>query len=205
MRYTRFLTLGLVTLLLCAASGFAQSAQKLPTINVKEFKLKNGLRVLLHSDRSTPIVTVGTWYHVGSKNETPGRTGFAHLFEHMMFQGSGNYDSDYFTPLQEAGGSINGTTNPDRTWYFETMPSNFLELALFMEADRLANLLPAMTQEKLDNQRDVVKNDAANVSIISHTARRLRRSARSCIQNRIPTIGQRSVRSKICKRHRWTT
>ena len=159
MRYTRFLTLVLVTLLLCAASGFAQSAQKLPTINVKEFKLKNGLRVLLHSDRSTPIVTVGTWYHVGSKNETPGRTGFAHLFEHMMFQGSGNYDSDYFTPLQEAGGSINGTTNPDRTWYFETMPSNFLELALFMEADRLANLLPAMTQEKLDNQRDVVKNE----------------------------------------------
>jgi zinc protease len=159
MRYTRFLTLVLAAMLLAATSGLAQSAQKLPTINVKEFKLKNGLRVLLHSDRSTPIVTVGTWYHVGSKNETPGRTGFAHLFEHMMFQGSGNYDSDYFTPLQEAGGSINGTTNPDRTWYFETMPSNFLELALFMEADRLANLLPAMTQEKLDNQRDVVKNE----------------------------------------------
>ncbi len=159
MRYTRFLTPVLAAMLLAATSGLAQSAQKLPTINVKEFKLKNGLRVLLHSDRSTPIVTVGTWYHVGSKNETPGRTGFAHLFEHMMFQGSGNYDSDYFTPLQEAGGSINGTTNPDRTWYFETMPSNFLELALFMEADRLANLLPAMTQEKLDNQRDVVKNE----------------------------------------------
>ncbi|MFN0141103.1 MAG: M16 family metallopeptidase [Pyrinomonadaceae bacterium] len=146
-------------ILLATASGLAQSAQKLPNINVKEYRLKNGLRVLLHSDRSTPIVTVGTWYHVGSKNEVAGRTGFAHLFEHMMFQGSGNYDSDYFTPLQEAGGNVNGTTNPDRTWYFETMPSNFLELALFMEADRLANLLPAMTQEKLDNQRDVVKNE----------------------------------------------
>ena len=159
MRYTRFLTLVLAAMLLAATSGLAQSAQKLPKINVNEFKLKNGLRVLLHSDRSTPIVTVGTWYHVGSKNETAGRTGFAHLFEHMMFQGSGNYDSDYFTPLQEAGGNINGTTNQDRTWYFETMPSNFLELALFMEADRLANLLPAMTQEKLNNQRDVVKNE----------------------------------------------
>ena len=77
----------------------------------------------------------------------------------MMFQGSASYDNDYFTPLQEAGGSINGTTNQDRTWYFETVPSNFLELALFMEADRLGNLLPAMTQEKLDNQRDVVKNE----------------------------------------------
>ncbi len=102
---------------------------------------------------------VGTWFHVGSKNEMAGRTGFAHLFEHMMFQGSANYDNDYHTPLQEAGGFINGTTNQDRTWYFERVPSNFLELALFMEADRLANLLPAMTQEKLNNQRDVVKNE----------------------------------------------
>lgn len=159
MRYTRLLSAALATILLATTGGLAQSEQKLPNINVKEYRLKNGLRVLLHTDRSTPIVTVGTWYHVGSKNEVAGRTGFAHLFEHMMFQGSGNYDSDYFTPLQEAGGSVNGTTNQDRTWYFETMPSNFLELALFMEADRLANLLPAMTQEKLDNQRDVVKNE----------------------------------------------
>lgn len=159
MRYTRYLTFVLTAIILATVTGFAQPAQKLPPINVKEYKLKNGMRVLLHSDKSTPVVTVGTWYHVGSKNEVLGRTGFAHLFEHMMFQGSGNYDADYFTPLQEAGGNINGTTNQDRTWYFETMPSNFLELALFMEADRLANLLPAMTQAKLDNQRDVVKNE----------------------------------------------
>ncbi|MGD9561965.1 MAG: M16 family metallopeptidase [Pyrinomonadaceae bacterium] len=137
----------------------AQKFEKLPPINVKEYSLKNGLRVLLHEDRSTPIVSVGVWYHVGAKNETEGRTGFAHLFEHMMFQGSKNYDADYFTPLQEAGASINGTTNQDRTWYFETVPSNFLELALFMEADRFGNLLDAMTQTKLDNQRDVVKNE----------------------------------------------
>ncbi|HXF42355.1 MAG TPA: pitrilysin family protein, partial [Pyrinomonadaceae bacterium] len=137
----------------------AQSADNLPPIKVTQYKLKNGLTVILHQDRSTPIVSVGTWYHVGSKNEVPGRTGFAHLFEHMMFQGSANYDNDYFVPLQEAGGIINGTTNVDRTWYFETVPSNFLELALYLEADRMGNLLPAMTQEKLDNQRDVVKNE----------------------------------------------
>ena len=136
-----------------------KNGDKLPPINVKEYKLKNGLRVILHEDKSTPIVSVGVWYHVGSKNEVEGRTGFAHLFEHMMFQGSKNYNADYFTPLQEVGASINGTTNVDRTWYFETVPSNFLELALFMEADRLGGLLEAMTQEKLDNQRDVVKNE----------------------------------------------
>ena len=102
-----------------------------------EYQLKNGLRVVLHEDRSTPVVAVNTWYHVGSKNEETGRTGFAHLFEHMMFQGSKNYNTDYFTPLQEAGGNINGTTNQDRTWYYETVPSNFLELALFLEADRM--------------------------------------------------------------------
>ncbi len=137
----------------------AQSGIKLPEVKVKEYKLKNGLRVILHPDKSTPVVAVNVWYHVGSKNEEPGRTGFAHLFEHMMFQGSKNYNSDYFTPLQEAGGNINGTTNQDRTYYFETVPSNFLELALFLEADRLGGLLEAMTQEKLDNQRDVVKNE----------------------------------------------
>jgi len=158
MRSKIFSYIFVASVMLFSVNTFAQ-ADRLPAINVKEYTLKNGLRVITHVDRSTPVVTVGTWYHVGSKNETVGRTGFAHLFEHMMFQGSKNYDSDYFTPLQEAGGSINGTTNQDRTWYFETMPSNFLELALFMEADRLANLLPAMTPEKLDNQRDVVKNE----------------------------------------------
>src|SRR5687767_1075019 len=150
----------LVALSLLSMAAIAQkNGDKLPPINVKEYQLKNGLRVLLHEDKSTPVVTVGVWYHVGSKNEVPGRTGFAHLFEHMMYQGSKNYDADYFTPLQEAGASINGTTNQDRTWYFQTVPSNFLELALFMESDRMGGLLEAMTQEKLNNQRDVVKNE----------------------------------------------
>jgi zinc protease len=137
----------------------AQNGNKLPKLNYEEFRLKNGMRVIMHLDKSTPIVAVNLWYHVGSKNEVVGRTGFAHLFEHMMFQGSKNYNDDYFRPLQEAGANINGTTNADRTNYFEVLPSNFLELALFMEADRMGGLLDAMTQEKLDNQRDVVKNE----------------------------------------------
>ncbi len=137
----------------------AQMSDKLPPIKYKEITLKNGLRVIMHEDHSTPIVAVNLWYHVGSKNEVAGRTGFAHLFEHMMFQGSKNYDADYFTPLQEAGANLNGSTNPDRTNYWEVVPSNFLEMALFLEADRMGGLLEAMTQEKLDNQRDVVKNE----------------------------------------------
>jgi zinc protease len=159
MRIKEILAGSLVVFVLASFNVPAQKFEKLPPINVKEFTLKNGLRVLLHEDPSTPIVSVGVWYHVGSKNEVAGRTGFAHLFEHMMFQGSKNYDADYFTPLQEAGANINGTTNVDRTWYFETVPSNFLELALMLEADRMGGLPEAMTQEKLDNQRDVVKNE----------------------------------------------
>jgi zinc protease len=139
--------------------AFAQNGDKLPKLNIKEFKLKNGLRVIMHVDKSTPIVAVNVWYHVGSKNEVVGRTGFAHLFEHMMFQGSKHYDKDFFGPLQEAGANINGSTNTDRTNYFEVVPSNFLELALWLESDRMGYLLDAMTQQKLDNQRDVVKNE----------------------------------------------
>ncbi len=136
-----------------------QGGEKLPPINVTQYRLKNGLQVVLHQDRSTPIVAVNVFYHVGSKNETPGRTGFAHLFEHMMFQGSKNWSSDYLTAISDMGGNVNGTTNEDRTWYFETVPSNFLERTLYLEADRMGNLLEAMTQGKLDNQRDVVKNE----------------------------------------------
>lgn len=131
----------------------------LPPINFTQFHLANGLRVILHEDHSTPIVAVNLWYHVGSKNEVRGRTGFAHLFEHMMFQGSKHYDADYFKPLQEAGGSLNGSTNADRTNYWEVVPSNYLELALFLESDRMGFLLDAMTEEKLNTQRDVVINE----------------------------------------------
>jgi zinc protease len=121
--------------------------------------LANGLDVLLHEDHACPIVAVNLWYHVGSKNETPGRTGFAHLFEHLMFEGSQHHDRGYFQPLQGAGATLNGSTNGDRTNYWEVVPSNALELALWMESDRMGFLLPALTEAKFTNQRDVVLNE----------------------------------------------
>ncbi|HKP45133.1 MAG TPA: pitrilysin family protein [Pyrinomonadaceae bacterium] len=140
-----------------AAKSTALTA--LPPIKFTEFKLANGLRVIMHEDHSTPIVGVNLWYHVGSKNEVLGKTGYAHLFEHMMFQGSKHYDDNYFNPIQEAGGTLNGSTNTDRTNYWELVPSNFLETALFMEADRMGGLLDVLNEAKLANQRDVVKNE----------------------------------------------
>jgi len=129
-------------------------------IPVETFHLDNGLFVTLSEDHTTPIVAVNLWYHVGSANEKPGRTGFAHLFEHMLFQGSAHVgSSEHFELIQRAGGTLNGSTWLERTNYFETVPSNELALALWLEADRMGELLPAMTQEKLDMQRDVVKNE----------------------------------------------
>ncbi len=121
--------------------------------------LANGLDVLVHEDHDCPIVAVNLWYHVGSKNEHPGRTGFAHLFEHLMFEGSQHHDKGYFQPLQEAGGTLNGSTNADRTNYWEVVPTNALELALWMESDRMGYLLPALTEARFNNQRDVVLNE----------------------------------------------
>jgi len=121
--------------------------------------LANGLDVLLHEDRACPIVAVNVWYHVGSKNERPGHTGFAHLFEHLMFEGSQHYDRGYFQPLQGAGATLNGSTNADRTNYWEVVPTGALELALWMESDRMGYLLPALTEAKFSNQRDVVLNE----------------------------------------------
>jgi len=121
--------------------------------------LDNGLRVIIHEDRRLPMVAVNLWYHVGSKNEHPGRTGFAHLFEHLMFEGSQHYDKGYFHPLQEAGAALNGSTNPDRTNYWEVVPTNALDLALWMESDRMGYLLPALTSQKFETQREVVLNE----------------------------------------------
>jgi zinc protease len=121
--------------------------------------LDNGLDVIVHEDHQLPMVAVNLWYHVGSKNERPGRTGFAHLFEHLMFEGSAHHDSGYFEPLQRAGGLLNGSTNTDRTNYWEVVPTGALDLALWMESDRMGHLLPALTEEKFVNQRDVVLNE----------------------------------------------
>lgn len=129
-------------------------------IPIETFCLDNGLAVTLSRDTTAPIVAVNLWYHVGSANERTGRTGFAHLFEHMLFQGSEHVEAnEHFELVQRAGGTLNGSTWLERTNYFETVPSNQLELALWLEADRMGALLPAMTQKKLDTQRDVVKNE----------------------------------------------
>lgn len=125
----------------------------------EKYTLSNGLDVILHEDHSTPVVAVNVWYHVGSQNESPGRTGFAHLFEHVMFEGSKHHNREYFEPLQEAGANINGSTSTDRTNYYENVPSNYLELALWLESDRMGFLLDALDERKLDVQRDVVKNE----------------------------------------------
>ncbi len=144
--------------LIISTAMIAQSVR----INVpyERFTLKNGLNVILHVDRTTPTVTVNTWYHVGSGYEKPGRTGFAHLFEHLMFEGSKNVPEGKFDEwLEAAGGNNNGSTNNDRTNYYEDIPSNALELALFLDSDRLGYLLDPMTEETVNGQRDVVKNE----------------------------------------------
>jgi zinc protease len=121
--------------------------------------LPNGLDVIVHEDRRVPIVAVNLWYHVGSKDERMGRTGFAHLFEHLMFEGSEHYNGGYFLPLQQAGALLNGSTNSDRTNYWEVVPTSALELALWMESDRMGYLLPALTPQRFETQRDVVLNE----------------------------------------------
>lgn len=129
-------------------------------VDYKKYKLKNGLEVILHKDDNLPLVAVNLWYKVGSANEQKGKTGMAHLFEHMMFQGSENVPKEmHFKHIQEAGGSLNGSTSFDRTNYYEKLPANFLELALWLESDRMGFFLPALTQEKLNNQKDVVINE----------------------------------------------
>jgi zinc protease len=140
------------------------SASDAPGIEFEEVRFPNGLRLIFHVDRKLPVVHVNQWFHVGSKNEKTGRTGFAHLFEHMMFQGSKNARGDYFQYVEKAGanlreGGVNGTTDFDRTNYFATVPSGNLEFLLWLESDRLATLPEALTQEKLDNQREVVRNE----------------------------------------------
>ena len=129
------------------------------SIEFEHRTLSNGLDVILSPDRSLPIAAVNVWYHVGSKNEDVGKTGFAHLFEHVMFEGSKNHDRSYFDPLQKVGANLNGSTTPDRTNYWENVPSNHLELALWLESDRMGHLLEVLTDRKLDVQRDVVKNE----------------------------------------------
>ncbi|MGE5431628.1 MAG: M16 family metallopeptidase [Syntrophomonadaceae bacterium] len=129
-------------------------------INYEKYSLDNGLEVILYPDKSLPILAANIWYRVGSANEIKGKTGFAHLFEHMMFQGSKHVPKQmHFKYIQEAGGNLNGTTSTDRTNYYQSLPSNYLEMVLWLESDRMGFLIPALGQDKLDNQIDVVKNE----------------------------------------------
>src|SRR5215217_4635896 len=149
-------------LLALAAPAAAQTPASPPKIELPhtQFTLPNGLRVILHEDHSVPMVSVNMWYHVGSARELPKRTGFAHLFEHLMFMGSGHVKPGEFDQsLEAAGGDNNGSTENDRTNYWINVPSNSLELALFLESDRMGYLLQAMTPKSVDAQRDVVKNE----------------------------------------------
>jgi hypothetical protein len=133
----------------------------IPDIPYTKFVLKNGLTVLVHEDHKSPVVAVNTWYHVGSKNEKPGKTGFAHLFEHLMFSGSANFNKTFpITAMEGIGATdLNGTTNKDRTNYFETVPTSMLDYVLFAESDRMGHLLGVLDQKKLDLQRGVVQNE----------------------------------------------
>ena len=151
---------GLVVLALAAALPALAAELPIPDIPYQKFTLDNGLTLIVHEDHKAPIVAVNVWYHVGSKNEKMGRTGFAHLFEHLMFNGSENYNDDYFKAVEPLGATdLNGTTNNDRTNYFETVPKNALDLALWLESDRMGHLLGAIDQAKLDEQRGVVQNE----------------------------------------------
>ena len=138
----------------------ADISADLPNVRFSQRRLDNGLRVIVAPDHLAPVVAINLWYDVGSRHEVPGKTGFAHLFEHFMFQGSRHVTkAEHMSIIQGAGGVNNATTFFDRTNYFETLPSHQLELGLWLEADRMATLLDALSQENLDNQREVVKNE----------------------------------------------
>ncbi len=155
-RSTLFAAISIALLTLLAAPTPAADID----IPYKEFVLDNGLTLIVHQDHKAPIVAVNLWYHVGSKNEKPGKTGFAHLFEHLMFNGSENYDDDYFQAMERIGATdLNGTTWFDRTNFFQNVPTSAVDVALWMESDRMGHLLGAVTQEKLDEQRGVVQNE----------------------------------------------
>src|SRR5262249_20571839 len=131
-----------------------------PDIPYQKFTLDNGLTLLVHEDHKAPIVAINVWYHVGSKNEKPGRTGFAHLFEHLMFNGSENFNDDYFKATEKLGATdLNGTTNNDRTNYFQNVPKSALDTILWLESDRMGHLVGVIDQPRLDEQRGVVQNE----------------------------------------------
>jgi zinc protease len=156
----RLLAAAVLAVLPAAALAATSADIPIPDVAFQKYVLGNGLTLIVHEDHKAPIAAVNVWYHVGSKNEKPGKTGFAHLFEHLMFNGSENFDDDYFKVLEKIGATdLNGTTNEDRTNYFQNVPVSALDTVLWMESDRMGHLLGALTQAKLDEQRGVVQNE----------------------------------------------
>src|SRR6266487_4390321 len=153
MKSKMFLLIAVFALAVCGVFAYSLLAQTSDEIDIpfQKLVLNNGLTLIVHEDHKAPIVALNVWYHVGSKNEKLGKTGFAHLFEHLMFQGTENLHGEFFEPLEKSGATgMNGTTNEDRTNYFETVPKNALDLALWLESDRMGHLLGAIDQAKLD-------------------------------------------------------
>jgi zinc protease len=150
----------LITFSIGTSFAYGQAELEVPNIKYDTFTLENGLTVVVHEDRKVPMVAVNVWYHVGSKNEKVGKTGFAHLFEHLMFNGTENYNNEYFEPFEKIGATDqNGTTNSDRTNYFQNVPTNALDLALWMESERMGHILDVIDEDKLNEQRGVVQNE----------------------------------------------
>src|SRR6266581_8630306 len=159
---THVLLIPVFALAVCGVFAYSLLAQTSDEIDIPfhKFVLNNGLTLIVHEDHKAPIVAVNVWYHVGSKNEKLGKTGFAHLFEHLMFNGSEHFNDDYFQAMEKVGATdLNGTTSEDRTNYFENAPKDALDLLLWLESDRMGHLLGVITQAKLDEQRGVVQNE----------------------------------------------
>lgn len=166
------------------------SAIPIPDIPYTRFVLPNGLTVIVHEDHKAPIVAVNTWYHVGSKNEKPGKTGFAHLFEHLMFSGSENFNFTYINAMERIGATdLNGTTNNDRTNFFENVPTSMLDYVLFAESDRMGHLLPVLDQENSISSAAWYKTKSARAKI-SRTASPSNSSPKTPIRQAIPTPGR---------------
>ena len=162
MRIPKLLVLLMIFMLAVSSILWAGPPENSTEIDIpyQKFVLDNGLTLIVHEDHKAPIVAINIWYHVGSKNEKPGKSGFAHLFEHLMFNGSEHYDDDYFQVMESIGATdLNGTTNEDRTNYFQNVPTSAFDIGLWMESDRMGHLLGVVTQEKLDEQRGVVQNE----------------------------------------------
>src|SRR5688572_16651227 len=156
----RFLLVALLLSMTLTRLAAAPATPPALDIPYTKYVLANGLTLIVHEDHKTPIVAVNIWYHVGSKDEKPGKTGFAHLFEHLMFQGSEHHNDEYFRPFEEIGATdMNGTTSEDRTNYFQNVPTPALDLALWMESDRMGHLMGVVNQARLDEQRGVVQNE----------------------------------------------